>query len=90
MYRCHYHIITPIPSPPPSSQIIATITTIQNSWFTLIPEPEAKILMDAQEKEMDNYGKNDKNWGYNVDENVVEDINIEGLRIQDSTEADNV
>ena len=46
--------------------------------------------MDAQEKEIDNYGKNDKNWGYNVDEDVTEDINIEGIRIQDSSEADNV
>lgn len=60
------------------------------SSFTHIPEPEAKILMDAQEKEMDNYGKNDKNWGYNVDEDMTENINIEALRVQDTSEADNV
>ncbi|CAB4014969.1 probable ATP-dependent RNA helicase YTHDC2 isoform X1 [Paramuricea clavata] len=51
-----------------------------------IQEPEAKILMDAQEKEIDRYEKNHKNHDVDVDDDLGEDINVEGMKLQDSFE----
>ena len=62
-------------------------------WHTVslkpsILEPEAKILMDAQEKEIDRYEKNHKNRDADVDDDLGEDINVEGMKLQDSFEGD--
>ncbi len=44
--------------------------------------------MDAQEKEIDRHDKDDKNAGYDVDDDVEDDVNIEGLKLQDSFRVD--
>ena len=54
-----------------------------SSLRSSISEPEAKILMDAQEKEVDNGEKDDKNYSY---DNDMDEVNIEELKLQDSTD----
>ena len=51
-----------------------------SSLRSSISEPEAKILMDAQEKEVDNGEKDDKNYSY---DNDMDEVNIEELKLQD-------
>jgi hypothetical protein len=54
-----------------------------SSLRSSISEPEAKILMDAQEKEVDNGEKDDKNYSY---DNDMDEVNIEELKLQDSAD----
>lgn len=53
-------------------------------------EPEAKILLDAQEKEIVRREKDDKSHISDSDPDVEEDVSLEELRLNDNLEEEKV